>query len=142
MRVRDLMTWSVECISPKSTLRNAAERMENLNVGALPVCDSDRLVGMLTDRDIVIRSVAAGHNPLTDLVGTTMTPAVCYCFEDDEVAEGVRLMRENQVRRLPVLNRDHRLVGIVALGDLAVEMENEPMVGHALAGISESLMPG
>jgi len=142
MQVRDVMTQNVECISPKATLRDAAQRMESLNVGALPVCNNDRLVGVLTDRDIVVRSIAAGRDSRTDMVGDIMTPGICYCFEDEDIAEAVRIMRAKQVRRLPVLNQDRRLVGIVALGDLAVETGDEQLVGHALAGISEEFVPG
>jgi len=142
MQVRDVMTQNVECISPEASLRDAAQRMESLNVGALPVCSNDRLVGVLTDRDIVVRSVAAGRDSRTDLVRDVMTPGICYCFEDVDLKEAVQLMREKQVRRLPVLNRDKRLVGIVALGDLAVECGDEQLAGHALAGISESFVPG
>src|SRR5205809_4269082 len=122
MQVNELMTQNAECIGPDATLHEAAARMKALDVGSLPVCDKDRLVGMLTDRDIAMRSVADGHDPRTDRVRDAMTPEVFLCFEDDDVADVAELMREKQVRRLPVLNRAKQLVGIVSLGDLAVEI--------------------
>jgi len=137
MRVNDVMTRGVKCIDPDAFLREAAEQMEALDVGALPVCNQDRLEGVITDRDIVVRSVAAGHDPRIDRVRDVMTPGVRYCFEDQDVADAAELMRREQVRRLPVLDRGKRLVGIVSLGDLAVQVRDEAVVGHALHGISE-----
>ncbi|HYT90492.1 MAG TPA: CBS domain-containing protein [Gemmataceae bacterium] len=141
MQVSEVMTRGAECIPPDATLQQAAERMKALDVGALPVCDNDRLAGMLTDRDITVRSVAEGHDPRKDHVRDAMTPEIVYCFEDQDVAEAARIMKEKQIRRLPVLNRDKRLTGIVSLGDLAVESGNERLAGHALEGISEPAMP-
>jgi CBS domain-containing protein len=141
MQVSEVMTRGTECTRPDATLREAAERMKALDVGSLPVCDNDRLVGMLTDRDITVRSVAAGHDPGADRVRDVMTPEIFYCFEDQDVSEVADLMREKQVRRLPVLNRDKRMVGIVALGDLAVDTGDEQLAGHALEGISEAAPP-
>ena len=141
MQVKDVMTRGAECTRPDATLQEAAGRMKALDVGALPVCDNDRLVGMLTDRDITVRSVSDGHDPRKDRVSDAMTPGVCYCFEDQDVTEAARLMKEKQVRRLPVLNRDKRLTGIVSLGDLAVGAGDEEMAGQALEGISEPSAP-
>jgi len=135
------MTRNAECIPPEATLQEAAKRMKGLDVGSLPVCDNDRLVGVVTDRDITVRCVAEGHDPRTDDVRHAMTPKVHYCFEDDDVTQAAEVMRKNRVRRLPVLNRDKRLVGIVALGDLAVEDGNEQLTGRALEGISEPSSP-
>jgi len=137
MRVSEVMTKGAECIGPDATLRAAAERMRDLDVGSLPICDNDRLTGVITDRDITIRSVAAGRDPGADRVRDVMTPGIVYCFEDQDTEEVAELMRSKQVRRLPVLNRDKRLVGIVSLGDLAVGTGNDEMAGHALEGISE-----
>jgi len=137
MQVSEVMTRGVECTSPDATLQEAAGRMKALDVGALPVCDNDRLAGMLTDRDIALRSVSEGHDPGTDRVRDAMTSEVFYCFEDQDVNEVAELMRDKQVRRLPVLNRDKRMVGIVSLGDLAVKPGQEELTGHALEGISE-----
>lgn len=118
--VREVMTRHVEVVHPDSTLEEAAEKMTRFDIGPLPVCDGDRLVGLITDRDIIVRSVARGEDPSRDRVRDVMTPEVIYCFEDQDVAEAARLMRERKVHQLPVLNRDKRLVGIVSLGDLAV----------------------
>ena len=141
MQVNEVMTRDAECTGPDATLKEAAERMKALDVGSLPVCDSDQLVGVLTDRDITIRSVAEGHDPRTDRVRDAMTPQVHYCFEDDDVTKAAKLMREKQVRRLPVLNKSKRLVGIVALGDLAVEAGTGQLAGQALEGISKPSSP-
>src|SRR5262245_27370279 len=102
---------------------------------------NDRLVGMLTDRDIVVRAVAEGSDPRTTRVGDATTPDILYCFEDQDVREAARLMRENHVRRVVVLNRDKRLVGIVSLGDLAVESGEEGLAGRTLQKVSEPTMP-
>ena len=141
MQVNEVMTRNAECTRPEATLQQAAERMKTLDVGSLPVCDNDRLVGVLTDRDIAVRCVADGHDPRTDHVRDAMTPKVYYCFEDNDVADAAELMRDNQVRRLPVLDHDKRMVGIVALGDLAVENGSEQLAGHALEGISAPSSP-
>jgi CBS domain-containing protein len=136
MRVHEVMTRNAECVSPEATIQQAAERMKALDVGSLPVCDNDRLVGILTDRDITLRCVSAGHDPRSDRVRDAMTPDIHYCFEDQDVGEAAAQMKEKQIRRLPVLNRDKRLCGIVSLGDLAVETRDDEMVGEALEGIS------
>src|SRR5262245_49032139 len=141
MHVYDVMTIGAQCIRPEASLQQAAEQMKGLDIGALPVCDNDRLVGVVTDRDIAVRSVCDGRDPRTDRVRDIMTRAVFYCFEDADVSEAADLMRQKQVRRLPVLNREKQLVGIVSLGDLAVETGDELLVGHALQGISEISAP-
>ncbi len=137
MQVRDVMTKSVECVSPSISLQEAAEKMRNLDVGPLPVCGSnDRLVGMITDRDITVRAVAEARDPRTTTVKEVMTPDVAYCFDDQDVQDAARLMGEIQVRRLVVLNRDKELVGIVSLGDLAVETGDEKLAGKTLEDVS------
>jgi CBS domain-containing protein len=137
MQVKEVMTRGAEVIRPDTTLQEAAERMKDLDVGPLPVCQEDRLVGMLTDRDITVRSTAEGWDPWTTRAGEVMTPEVFYCFEDDDVQAAARLMRQRQVRRLPVLNHDKRLVGIVSLGDLAVETGDEGLSGKTLEQVSQ-----
>ncbi len=120
VQVHEVMTRNVEVLRPDNTLEEAAQKMKHFDIGPLPVCEGDQLVGMITDRDIIVRSVARGEDPTADRVRNVMTPGViCCCFEDQDVAEAARLMQEKQVRQLPVLNRDNRLVGIVSLGDLA-----------------------
>jgi CBS domain-containing protein len=137
MRVSQVMTRNAECIAPDATLQDAAGKMKNLDIGSLPVCDSDRLVGVITDRDIAVRSSAEGHDPTRDRVRDTMTPGIVYCFEDQDAEEAARLMRDKQIRRLPVLNRDKRLIGIVSLGDLAVEAHNDKLAGRTLEDVSK-----
>lgn len=137
MQVSDVMTTSVETIRPDSPLQEAAERMKSLDVGPLPVCDGDRLVGMITDRDITVRAVAQGFGGTMGSVRDVMTPDVVYCFEDQDVQEAAKLMQEHQIRRLVVLNRDKRLVGIVSLGDVAVETGDEKLAGTTLEKVSE-----
>jgi len=136
MQVRDVMTKGAECVRPSNSLQEAAQRMKTLGVGPLPVCDNDLLVGLITDRDIVVRAVAEACDPRTTTVQNVMTPDVLYCFEDQDVQEAAQLMCEQQVRRLVVLNRDKRLVGIVSLGDLAVETGDEKLVGKTLEQVS------
>ncbi len=118
MKVCDAMTPDVQLCTPQDTLKDAAEAMAALNVGLLPVTDGDRLVGMISDRDIATRGVAMGLGPEAP-VQSVMTENVKYCFEDQELEEITQNMGDIQVRRLPVLNRDKRLVGIIALGDIA-----------------------
>lgn len=137
MRVSDVMTRNVECTRPEASLQEAAAKMKALDVGPLPVCENDRLVGMITDRDITIRAVAEGEDPKKVRVRDIMTPDILYCFEDQLVTEASEMMKENQVRRLVVMNRDKRLVGIVSLGDLAVETHDEELVGATLEAVSE-----
>jgi CBS domain-containing protein len=142
MQVSELMTRPVECVRPGDTLKAAARKMRDLNIGPLPVCgEEDRLVGMLTDRDLAVRAVAEGWDPKRKHVSDAMSEGIVYCFEDQDVDEAAQLMREHQIRRLIVLNRDRRLVGIVSLGDLAVETGNEHLAGRTLEEISEPSVP-
>jgi CBS domain-containing protein len=141
MQVKEIMTTNAECTRPEATLQEATDRMKSLNVGSLPVCGDDRLVGIITDRDITVRATAKGNNPMVTPVSDIMTPHVAYCFEDDDVAEAARIMSEKQIRRLAVLNRDKRLVGIVSLGDMAVDTGNTVMAGTTLEAVSEPAAP-
>ena len=135
MQVQDVMTRDVTIASPEETIQQAACRMSDLDIGALPVADNERLVGMITDRDIAVRAIARGMGPEAK-VADVMTPDVKYCYCDQDLAEVSDNMADIQLRRLPVLNRDKRLVGILALGDIATSSENE-CAGEALAGISQ-----
>lgn len=139
MQVKDVMTHEVQCVSPDTTLQDAARKMRDLNVGPLPICDNDRLAGMITDRDIIIRGVAEGKNPATTPVRDVMTSNVVWCFEDQDVNSAADLMKEKQIRRLLVLNGDKRLVGIVSLGDLAVETSDEHLCGSTLEAVSSGV---
>ena len=142
MRVSEVMTRGAECARPADTIAHAAERMKALNVGALPVCgDNDRLVGMLTDRDITVRATAGASDPCGTCVSDVMTPGITYCFDDQDVADAARLMKEKQIRRLAVLNRDKRLIGIVSLGDLAVDSRDDELAGATLEAVSEPAGP-
>jgi CBS domain-containing protein len=124
MKIAELMTLDVEVIRPNDTLRTAAKMMADLDAGILPVGENDRLVGMITDRDITVRAVAEGRDPDKTTVRDTMTDEVRYCFADESPEEVARKMSAWQVRRLPVLSRDKRFVGIVALGDLVIGAED------------------
>jgi CBS domain-containing protein len=136
-RLKEIMSARVETIRPDADVQGAALKMKDLNIGAIPVCDGDRLLGMLTDRDITIRVVAEQRNPKSAKVQEAMTPELIYCFEDQDVEEAARLMQEKQIRRLPVLNRAKKLVGIVSLGDLALESPDMRVCGEALKGVSK-----
>ena len=135
MQLSDIISRNVETIAPEATVREAAQRMRSMDVGSLPVCDGNHLLGMITDRDITIRAIADGRDPARTSVRDAMTPDVQYVFEDDDVERAARIMRERQIRRLPVVNREKRLVGIVALGDIA-RTGNDRMSGDALQDIS------
>ena len=118
MKVSDAMTRDVRVANPNQTIQDAAKMMSDVNSGVLPVGENDRLIGMITDRDIAVRAVAQGKGPQT-LVREVMTDHVHDCFDDEDMDEVTRKMADSQVRRLPVVNRDKRLVGILSLGDLA-----------------------
>jgi CBS domain-containing protein len=132
MKIRDVMTRTAELTTPDDTLRHAAQMMKECDCGVLPVAEGDRLVGMLTDRDIAVRGIAAGKGPDAK-VREAMTEEVLYCFDDEDLSHVCQNMAEIQVRRLPVMNRDKRLVGIVSLSDLA---KKEANTAKALRGIA------
>jgi CBS domain-containing protein len=135
MRVSEAMTRDVRVARPDQTIQDAAKMMSDVDAGVLPVGENDQLVGMITDRDIAVRGIAQGKRPDTP-VREVMTADVKYCFEDEDTDQVARNMADQQVRRLPVVNRDKRLVGILSLGDLAVMQGDQP-AGEALAGISQ-----
>jgi len=137
MQLSEIMTRNVQVIAPDATLRDAARMMKDLDVGGIPVCDGDRLQGFVTDRDIAVRAVAEGQDPATCKVSDIMSQGVAWCYEDNDVAEAGRIMQEKQVRRLAVLDHDKKLVGIVSLGDLALESEDEDFTGEVLERVSE-----
>jgi CBS domain-containing protein len=133
MKVKELMTRDVRVISPDDTIERAAQLMGQIDAGVLPVGDNDRLVGMITDRDIAIRGVAEGCSPDAK-VRDIMSQEVCYCFDDADADDVLENMAEIQVRRMPVINHDKRLVGIVSITDIAKEEERE--AGEALRDIT------
>jgi CBS domain-containing protein len=136
MRVNEAMTRDVRLATPDETIEDAAKMMAEIDAGVLPVRDGDRLVGMITDRDIAIRAVAAGKGPKTP-IREVMSPEVKYCYEDEDLDRVTHNMADIQVRRLPVLDRDKRLVGIISLGDVAVMADDTHYAETALSGISE-----
>jgi CBS domain-containing protein len=141
VQLKDVMTRNVEVVQPDTTLQAAAALMDRLNVGPLPVCVGDQVVGMITDRDITVRATAAGQDPQATRVGDVMSRDVVAAYEDQEVGEAARLMQAKQIRRLVVLDRTERLVGIVSLGDLAVASGDDRLSGATLEQISEPSQP-
>lgn len=138
MQVSEIMSPSVELTDPNVQVRDAAVRMRDEDLGALPVGENDRLIGMVTDRDIVTRGVAAGRAGSPMAVREVMSEKVYYCFDDEPIERVGELMAEHKVRRVPVINRDKRLVGVVGLGDLARGGEEGLEVAKsALIGITE-----
>ena len=141
MIVQEIMTRNVECVRPDATLQEAARKMRDLDVGPMPVCGPDgKLAGMVTDRDITVRATADGKDPKACKVRDAMTPDVVYVFEDQDTGEAVRQMRDRQIRRLLVLNRDRKLSGIVSLGDLSVDAD-KGQAGDVLKDVSEPAEP-
>jgi CBS domain-containing protein len=135
MNVSDCMTRDVAVVSPNDTIQQAAKIMSQIDAGILPVAENDRLVGMVTDRDITVRAVGEGKDPVQCRVRDVMTSEVRYVYEDDALEDAADNMAELQVRRLPVISREKRLVGIISLADIA--REHEPrQAGEALQGIS------
>jgi CBS domain-containing protein len=135
MRVSEAMSRDVRVATPGQSIRDVARTMAEIDAGAMPVGENDRLVGMITDRDIAIRAVAQGKGPDTP-VREVMSKEVKYCFEDEDLEHVAKNMGDIQVRRLPVVSRDKRLVGIVSLGDVA-QKEDRETTGEATAGVSQ-----
>lgn len=135
-RLKDVMSHDVQVIGPDATLREAAARMRDQGFGMLPVGENDRMIGAVTDRDIAVRAVAEGKDGDT-LVRDVMSNDVIWCYDDDTVEKGADTMSKCQVRRLPVVNREKRLVGIVSLGDFAVAADDIQPTADALVGISQ-----
>jgi CBS domain-containing protein len=138
MQLKDIMTPEVERIHKNASVHEVAQKLKAIDVGMIPVYDGDRLVGMVTDRDIALRVVAEGCDAASTPAHEVMTPEVIYCFEDQTVEEAAKAMEEHQIRRLIVLNRDKRLVGIVSLGDLATHRQSKKAAGEALSEISKA----
>lgn len=138
MLAKECMSKNVELGTPNMSLAEAAKKMKDGDFGMLPISERDRLVGMITDRDIAIRAVAEGRDPNFSYVGEVMTTQVLYCFEDQDVNDVVKNLGDNQIRRLPVLNREKRLVGILSLGNLAQSDASPRSIDDALINISKS----
>jgi CBS domain-containing protein len=137
MKVHQIMTAHARCVAPDNTLVEAAGLMRQLDVGALPVCEHDRIAGMVTDRDIVLRGVADALQSDTATVSQVMSSGAFFVFADQDIEEAAEMMEEKQIRRLPVLSRDKKMVGILSLGDLAVNA-NPAFSGMALKEVSQS----
>ena len=135
-KLKDVMSPDVKVISPDATIREAARTMLEGDFGMMPVGENDRMIGAISDRDIAIRGVAEGKDSNTK-VRDVMSEGITWAYDDDSVEEAARIMSEHQIRRLPVVNRDKRLVGIVALGDFAVESADIEPAAEALSEISK-----
>lgn len=138
MKINEIMTNTVNRVAPDTEINAAAQMMREDDIGALPVEQDDKLVGMVTDRDIVTRILGNGKDAAQARVGDAMTEQTLYCFDDDDVQSVAQNMSENQVRRMPVVNHDKRLVGIVSLGDIACHAQAD-VSGEALHGVSENM---
>jgi CBS domain-containing protein len=136
MKVSEIMTTNVECISPDAGMTEIANRMKTLDVGFLAICENDRLVGTITDRDIVIRGIASGKNLDTLKARGIMSDDVFWCYEDDAIKDVAGKMREKNVRRMLILTRDKRLAGVVSIGDISKVEEKES--GKTLKDITEA----
>ena len=134
MRVSEAMSREVRLAAPEQSIRDVAKIMSEIDAGSMPVGENDRLVGMITDRDIVVRAVALGKGPDTPVRDVMSTEQVRYCFDDEELEHVAKNMGDEQVRRLPVVNREKRLVGIVSLGDLA--RKEKRAAAKAVSGVS------
>jgi len=134
--IKEFMSRDVQVIGPDETIREAAQHMLKGNFGMMPVGENDRMIGSISDRDIAIRAVAIGKDGNTK-VREIMSAGIHWAFEDASVADVAKLMSDNQIRRMPIVNADKRLVGIVALGDFAVDRDEIAIAGKALAEISQ-----
>jgi CBS domain-containing protein len=144
MQIREIMTRHVDVIPPSASIREAAAKMKELDVGAIPVCDGQKLAGLVTDRDITIRAVAEGRDPSEVRVAEVMSSDIAYCFEDETVEQAANLMESKQIRRLPILDRNKQLAGIVSLGDISVRIggsRQKDLAADALEEISEPSKP-
>jgi len=137
MKIQDVMTADVSYARSDTSILEIAQRMRDANIGSTPVVDNDRVIGIVTDRDIVVRLVAEGRLTETSTARDAMSGGVLYCFEDEPVEDVLEKMGEQQIRRLPVVNRDKRLVGVISLGDLSLTGKRKA-AGEALQGISQA----
>lgn len=135
-QIKDVMSEGVKILNPEATIKDAARQMREGNFGLMPIGENDRLIGTVSDRDIVIRAVAEGMDTNTT-VKDVMSEKVMWAYEDDSVEKASQIMSKNQIRRLPIVDANKRLVGIVALGDLAVNAADIKSAGEALSDISK-----
>jgi CBS domain-containing protein len=125
MKVQKIMTTNVECVSPDTDIQELADKMKTLDVGFIPVCENDRLIGTVTDRDIVVRGIAAGKDMTSQKARDIMNKDVFWCFEDQDIKDVAKRMREKEVRRMLILDQGKRLVGVVSIGDISKVEEKE-----------------
>jgi CBS domain-containing protein len=137
MKIKEVMTKNPQSVSSHDKLSLAAEKMKSLDVGFIPVVDDGKISGVLTDRDIIIRAIAKHKDPEKNEVNQFMSSKFLSCFDDDDIEKAVSLMEEKQIRRLPVINHQKKLVGVVSLGDLALETHNQKLSGEILEKVSE-----
>lgn len=138
-KIKEIMTPYVESITPEATVQDAAMKMKDMNVGSIPVCDGGTLVGMITDRDLVVRVLAEGRDHKEVAVSEVMTPDIVYCLEDDETAKASQIMADRQIRRLPVLSFEEKLVGIITLADLATRVSEGRSSSEVLEQVSSPM---
>ena len=141
MQVKEIMTCSIETVDADANLINAAQKMKSLKVGALPVWGNDELIGMITDRDIALRAVAENKNLSETTVEEIMTSDICCCFEDDNIHEAARMMEDNSIHRLLVINNSEQPIGFVSLSDIAVKSHDEHLTYEVLERISVPACP-
>ena len=135
MKVKDMMHRGAEFVAPNATLRQIAKKMRDFDVGAIPVCDKGKPVGIVTDRDIAIRALANGKDPAKVEAREVMSPNVVFCRDSEEAEDALRIMEDNQVRPLPVLDEGHKLIGMVSLGDISHALSQE-MTGEVTRAVS------
>jgi len=138
MKVSEIMSRNVECVDPDTSIKEIAQKMRLLDVGFVPICEGNRVIGTLTDRDITIRHVADGQNPYRVKARDIMTPNVFYCYADQDVEEVGRYMQEHEVRRVLIFDRGENLVGVVSLGDISKAAGEEWLAGETLREIDEA----
>lgn len=139
MKIKDIMSKNVEVVSPEALLFEVAQKMQQSDCGSILVSQNDRLIGVITDRDLALRCVAESHHPASTKAEQVMTKEILYCRDNDEMEDVAQNMTKNKVRRLPVLDKDKRLVGIISLGDLAVHSSDHLICGKALGHICAEL---
>ncbi len=142
MKVRDIMTGTIKTVGYDTTVHEAAVKMKSFDIGSLPVIQNGRIVGMITDRDIVVRVVAAKMDPQTTRVGTVMSSHSVSCSDDTDIEEAARIMGEHQVHRLLVIDDNSRIAGILSIGDIARKVDDEHLLHEVLAQVCEpEIMP-
>lgn len=141
MQLKDVMTKNPKVLPVNATVRDAAKLMKEIDSGIVPVIENNRLAGVVTDRDIVTRLIAEDRSPNDTRVEKVMTDKVYFCYEDQDVKDAAKLMSEKQVRRIPIVNRQHELVGIISMGDLAVDVNKDKLTGQTLEDVSKPAKP-